>query len=101
MMSPFWPTYRDWETEVYTKNPTLLDEQIAKARSAGNDQLANRLAEQRGQIQLNIDRTRMKEDLAMAVSRSNISVNEAQIKKINNDIDLGKVTIQSISDGIS
>ena len=87
------------ETEVYTKNPTLLDEQIAKARSAGNDQLANRLAEQRGQIQLNIDRTRMKEDLAMAVSRSNISVNEAQIKKINNDIDLGKVTIQSISDG--
>lgn len=87
------------ETEVYTKNPTLLDEQIAKARSAGNDQLANRLAEQRGQIQLNIDRTRMKEDLAMAVSRSSIAVNEAQINKIKDDIDSGKVTVQTISDG--
>lgn len=87
------------ETEVYTKNPTLLDEQIAKARNAGNDQLANRLAEQRGQIQLKIDRDRMKEDLAMAVSRSNIAVNEAQVEKLKKDIDLGKVTIQTISDG--
>jgi hypothetical protein len=87
------------ETEVYTKNPTLLDEQIAKARSAGNDQLANRLAEQRGQIQLNIDRTRMKEDLAMAVSRSNIAVNEAQVEKLKKDIDTGKVTVQTVPDG--
>lgn len=87
------------ETEVYTKNPTLLDEQIAKARSAGNDQLANRLAEQRGQIQVNIDRTRMKEDLAMAVSRSNIAVNEAQVEKLKKDIDTGKVTVQTVPDG--
>ena len=83
------------ETEVYTKNPTLLDEQIAKARSAGNDQLANRLAEQRGQIQLNIDRTRQKEDLDMAVKSSNIKVNEAQIEKLKADIDAGKVQIVS------
>lgn len=81
------------ETEVYTKNIPLLDEQIAKARSAGNDQLANRLAEQRGQIQLNIDRTRQKEDLDMAVKSSNIKVNEAQIEKLKADIDAGKVQI--------
>lgn len=87
------------ETEVYTKNPTLLDEQIAKARSAGNDQLANRLAEQRGQIQLNIDRTRQKEDLDMAVRRSNIAVNEAQVEKLKKDIDTGKVTVQTVPDG--
>lgn len=87
------------ETEVYTKNPPLLDEQIAKARAAGNDELANRLAEQRGQIQLNIDRTRMKEDLAMAVSRSNIAVNEAQVEKLKKDIDTGKVTVQTVPDG--
>lgn len=87
------------ETEVYTKNPTLLDEQIAKARSAGNDQLANRLAEQRGQIQLNIDRTRQKEDLDMLVKQSNIKVNEAQIAKIKADVDAGKVTVQTIPDG--
>lgn len=81
------------ENEVYTKNPTLLDEQIAKARSAGNDELANRLAEQRGQIQLNIDRARQKEDLDMAVRRSNIAVSEAQIAKYKADIDAGKVQV--------
>lgn len=86
------------ETEVYTKNPTLLDEQIAKARALNTDAgnaLANRLAEQRGQIQLNIDRTRQKEDLDMAVKSSNIKVNEAQIEKLKADIDAGKVQIVS------
>lgn len=81
------------ETEVYTKNPTLLDEQIAKARSAGNDQLANRLAEQRGQIQLNIDRTRQREDLDILVKQSNIKLNDAQIDKIKKGIDDGTVQI--------
>jgi len=87
------------ETELYTKNPTLLDEQIAKARDAGDDRLANRLAEQRGQIQINIDRNRQKEDLDMAVRRSNIAVNEAQIEKIKKDVDTGKVTVQTVPDG--
>ncbi len=87
------------ETELYTKNPQLLDEQIAKAREAGNDKLANRLAEQRGQIQINIDRNRQKEDLDMAVRRSNIAVNEAQIEKLKKDVDTGKVTVQTVPDG--
>lgn len=87
------------KTEVYTKNPQLLDEQIAKARSAGNDQLANRLAEQRGQIQLSIDRTRQKEDLDNAVRLSNIKVNEAQVEKLKKDVDTGKVTVQTVPDG--
>lgn len=88
------------ENELYTKNPTLLDEQIAKARDSGNDPLANRLAEQRGQIQVNIDRNRQKEDLDMAVRRSNIAVNEAQIEKIKKDVDTGKVTVQTVPDGL-
>jgi hypothetical protein len=87
------------ETELYTKNPTLLDEQIAKARDAGNDTLANRLSEQRGQIQVNIDRNRQKEDLEMAVRRSSIAVNEAQVDKLKKDIDTGKVTVQTVPDG--
>jgi len=87
------------ETELYTKNPQLLDEQIAKARDAGDDRLANRLAEQRNQIQINIDRNRQKEDLDMAVRRSNIAVNEAQIEKIKKDVDTGKVTVQTVPDG--
>ncbi len=87
------------ETELYTKNPQLLDEQIAKAREAGNDKLANRLAEQRGQIQINIDRNRQKEDLDMAVRRSNIAVNEAQVEKLKKDVDTGKVTVQTVPDG--
>jgi hypothetical protein len=87
------------ENELYTKNPTLLDEQIAKARDAGNDTLATRLSEQRGQIQVNIDRNRQKEDLDMAVRRSSIAVNEAQIDKIKKDIDTGKVTVQTVPDG--
>ena len=88
------------ETELYTKNPQLLDEQIAKARDSGDDRLANRLAEQRGQIQVNIDRNRQKEDLEMAVRRSNITVNEAQVEKIKKDIDTGKVTVQTVPDGL-
>ena len=87
------------ETELYTKNPQLLDEQIAKARDAGNDTLANRLSEQRGQIQVNIDRNRQKEDLEMAVRRSSIAVNEAQVDKLKKDIDTGKVTVQTVPDG--
>ena len=87
------------ETELYTKNPQLLDEQIAKARDAGDDRLANRLAEQRGQIQINIDRNRQKEDLDMAVRRSSIAVNEAQVDKLKKDIDTGKVTVQTVPDG--
>jgi hypothetical protein len=56
-------------------------------------------AEQRGQIQVNIDRNRQKEDLDMAVRRSSIAVNEAQIDKIKKDIDTGKVTVQTVPDG--
>lgn len=87
------------ETEVYTKNPTLLDEQIAKARAAGNDQLANRLAEQRGQIQINIDMQRQKDAVDLLVKQSNIRVNEAQAEKLKKDIDTGKVTVQTVPDG--
>lgn len=87
------------ETELYKANPQLLDEQIAKARDVGNDALANRLAEQRGQIQIDIDARRQKDALDLAVKQSNIKVNEAQVEKLKKDVDTGKVTVQTVPDG--
>jgi hypothetical protein len=81
------------KTEVYTKNPALLDTQIENARKAGNDPLANQLAQQRGQIQVKIDMDRQKELLDIAVKNSNIAVNNAQIEKIKKGIDDGSVNI--------
>jgi len=81
------------KTEVYTKNPALLDAQIEKARKEGNDPLANQLAQQRGQIQVKIDMDRQKELLDIAVKNSNIAVNNAQIEKIRKGIDDGSVNI--------
>jgi hypothetical protein len=81
------------KTEVYKKNPALLDTQIEKARKDGNDPLANQLAQQRGQIQVQIDMDRQKELLDIAVKNSNIKVNDAQIEKIRKGIDDGSVNI--------
>ena len=81
------------KTEVYKKNPALLDTQIENARKAGNDPLANQLAQQRGQIQVQLDMDRQKELLDIAVKNSNIAVNNAQIEKIRKGIDDGSVNI--------
>ena len=89
------------ETEVFTKNPTILDDRIAKARAAGDDALANRLAEQRGQIQIDIDKRRQLADIDMLVKQSNIKVNEAQIAKIQDDVKSGKVKVQILPDSLN
>lgn len=78
------------ETELYTKNPTLLDEQIAKARDAGNDTLANRLSEQRGQIQVNIDNQRAKDLAEIALRNAQTDAQRAQSNKLREDIESGK-----------
>jgi hypothetical protein len=85
--------------QIYRDNPALLDDAIAKARDAGNDSLANRLAAQRGQIQIDIDAKRQKDALDLAVKQSNIKVNEAQIEKLKKDVDTGKITVQTVPDG--
>jgi hypothetical protein len=86
------------ETELYTKNPQLLDEQIAKARSAGNDPLANRLAAQRSQIQVNID-TQASKDLAeIALRNAQTAAQRAQANRLNEEIESGKYDWKVITD---
>jgi len=85
--------------QIYRDNPALLDDAIAKARDRGDDPLANRLAKQRGQIQIDIDAKRQKDALDLAVKQSNIKVNEAQIEKLKKDVDTGKITVQTVPDG--
>jgi hypothetical protein len=86
------------ENELYTKNPTLLDEQIAKARDAGNDALANRLAEQRGQIQLDIDKKRRKDELSMELLSVQTEAERAKIRKYNAEYEEGKLDKTAIPD---
>jgi hypothetical protein len=86
------------ETEVYTKNVPLLDEQISKARAAGNDQLANRLAEQRGQIQLDIDKKRRKDELSMELLSVQTEAERAKIRKYNAEYEEGKLDKTAIPD---
>jgi hypothetical protein len=86
------------ETELYTKNPTLLDEQIAKARDAGNDTLANRLAEQRGQIQVNIETQRSKDLAEIALRNAQTDAQKAQATKLREDIESGKYDWKVITD---
>lgn len=86
------------ETEVYTKNPRLLDEQIAKARDAGDDALANRLAEQRGQIQINIDTQRSKDLAQIALINAQTEAQKAQANRLFNEIESGKYDWKVITD---
>ena len=86
------------ETELYTKNPQLLDEQIAKARDSGDDRLANRLAEQRGQIQVNIDTQRSKDLAEIALRNAQTEAQKAQATKLREDIESGKYDWKVITD---
>lgn len=86
------------ETEVFIKNPTILDDRIAKARAAGNDELANRLAEQRGQIQINIDRQRRKDDLTLELLTAQTEEARAKIRSLNAQAAAGKLDKTAIPD---
>ena len=86
------------ETEVFMKNPTILDERIAKARSAGNDELANRLAEQRGQIQIKIDRDRRKDELSLELLTAQTEAERAKIRDYNTRAAAGKLDKTAIPD---
>lgn len=87
------------KTEVYTSNPQLLDEQIAKARNAGDDKLANRLAEQRGQIQINIDAARSKDAAQLALLGAQTAQARAAAQNYATQAADNKVSVTSIPDG--
>jgi hypothetical protein len=86
------------KTEVYKNNPALLDTQIAKAREAGNDPLANQLAQQRGQIQVQIDLDRQKELAQIALIGAQTEAQKAQASKLYKDVQEGKVTVTTVPD---
>jgi hypothetical protein len=86
------------KTQVYKDNPQLLDAQIAKARDAGDDALANRLAEQRGQIQLKIDTDRAKEIADINYKNAATEAQRAQAGKLAQDIESGKFDWKVIND---
>lgn len=88
------------KTEVYTTNPQLLDAQIAKARAAGDDETANRLAEQRGQIQVKIDMDRQKEAADILYKQAATDAQRAQAEKLRTDAKEGKVQIVQTPGGV-
>jgi hypothetical protein len=86
------------KNEVYKTNPALLDTQIAKARSEGNDPLANQLAQQRSQIQVQIDLDRQKELAQIALIGAQTEAQKAQASKLYKDVQEGKVTVTTVPD---
>ena len=88
------------KTEVYKKNPALLDTQIEKARDLGDDKLANQLAQQRGQIQVQIDMDRKKELAQLGLLGAQTEAQRALAKKYATEIEQGKINVTSISDGL-
>jgi hypothetical protein len=85
------------KTEVFKANPQFLDAQIAKARDSGDDTTANRLAEQRGQIQVQIDLDRAKEVAATNLINAQTANQKAQAPKFNEEIASGKFDWKVIS----
>jgi hypothetical protein len=88
------------KTDLYKKNPALLDTQIEKARDLGDDKLANQLAQQRGQIQVQIDMDRQKELAQLGLLGAQTEAQRALAKKYATEIEQGKINVTSISDGL-
>jgi hypothetical protein len=86
------------KTELYKKNPALLDTQIAKARDAGDDKLANQLAEQRGQIQIQIDTDRAMDFAKLNLVNAQTATQRAQAGKLSQEIESGKFDWKVIND---
>lgn len=86
------------KTALYKANPALLDTQIEKARISGNDKLANQLAEQRGQLQVQIDLDRAKEVADINYKNAATEAQKAQANKLSQEIESGKYDWKVIND---
>jgi hypothetical protein len=86
------------KTEVYKNNPALLDTQIEKARSAGNDPLANQLAQQRGQIQISIDADRAMDVAKLALVNAQTAAQRATASRQLADMESSKSDWKPISE---
>jgi len=86
------------KTDLYKKNPALLDTQIEKARNAGDDTLANQLAQQRGQIQVQVDLDRAKEVAQLNLLNAQTATQKAQANRLAQEIESGKFDWKVIND---
>ena len=86
------------KTALYKANPALLDTQIAKARTAGDDKLANQLAEQRGQIQISIDMDRAKEVAQLGLISAQTAAQKATASRQLADMESSKSDWKPISE---
>jgi hypothetical protein len=86
------------KTDLYKKNPALLDTQIEKARNAGDDTLANQLAQQRGQIQVQVDLDRAKEVAQLNLLNAQTATQKAQAGRLAQEIESGKFDWKVIND---
>jgi hypothetical protein len=86
------------KTDLYKKNPALLDTQIEKARDLGDDKLANQLAQQRGQIQVQVDMDRAKEVAQLNLLNAQTAAQKAQAGKLSQEIESGKFDWKVIND---
>jgi hypothetical protein len=87
------------KTALYKANPALLDVQIEKARTAGNDKLANQLAEQRGQIQVQTDLDRSKEAAQIGLIGAQTAQAKAAAQNYATQAADNKVAVTSVPDG--
>jgi hypothetical protein len=86
--------------DLYAKNPDLLQTQIAKFRSEGNDPKANELAGYLGKITAKEELGRQKELAQLGLLGAQTEAQRAQAKKYATEIEQGKITVTSISDGL-
>ena len=76
--------------DLYSKNPDLLQTQIAKFREQGNDTKANELAGYLGKITAQQDLTRAKEVADIAYKNAATEAQRAQAKRFAQEIESGK-----------
>lgn len=86
------------QTEVYKNNFPLLDSDIAKFREQGNDAKANELAQLRGQLQLDVDTKRRKDELTLELLTVQTDEARAKIRKLNSEAAAGNLDKTSIPD---
>jgi hypothetical protein len=76
--------------DLYSKNPDLLQTQIAQFRDQGNDKKANELAGYLGKITAQQDLTRAKEVADIALRNAQTEAQKAQARRFAQEIESGK-----------
>jgi hypothetical protein len=84
--------------DLYSKNPDLLQTDIAKFRDQGNDAKANELAGYLGKITAQQDLSRAKEVADIALKNAQTAAQKAQAGRLAQEIESGKFDWKVIND---